>query len=324
MADVSETRILPPEFIEAAGKNYLSDLGTATGQYGTADLSKVYGPQYVAGLDPLQQQAQGLATAGVGSYQPFLNTAAAHQAAAAGYTGQAAAGQATAAGYAAPGAYTQFQSPYQQDVIDTTMADFDTQAAKGLPALRAKAIGQGAFGGGREGVQMAEYQSASDKNRASVLAQLNQQGFNQAQQLRQQALQNQMNLSNAQLGLGQSELGLGQGQLGLAGSQAGFLGQDVGALSTLGAMNQQQKQQTLSAQQQLAQQQLNQPMHAAQQYGSGVTQLIAGYPGQTTQMTQPSANPLMTAIGAGGTLAGIYGAMTGKFNANPLLQNRYS
>ena len=280
MADVSETRILPPEFIEAAGKNYLSDLGTATGQYGTADLSKVYGPQYVAGLDP------------------------------AGYTGQAAADQATAAGYAAPGAYTQFQSPYQQDVIDTTMADFDTQAAKGLPALRAKAIGQGAFGGGREGVQMAEYQSASDKNRASVLAQLNQQGFNQAQQLRQQALQNQMNLSNAQLGLGQSELGLGQGQLGLAGSQAGFLGQDVGALSTLGAMNQQQKQQTLSAQQQLAQQQL--------------TQLIAGYPGQTTQMTQPSANPLMTAIGAGGTLAGIYGAMTGKFNANPLLQNRYS
>ena len=296
MADVSETRILPPEFIEAAGKNYLSDLGTATGQYGTADLSKVYGPQYVAGLDPLQQQAEGLAKAGIGAYQPYLSTAAAHQA--------------TAAGYAAPGAYTQFQSPYQQDVIKATMDDYDIQAAKGLPALRAKAMGAGAFGGGREGVQLAEYQATSDKNRASLLAQLNQQGFNQAQDLRQQALQNQM--------------GLGQGQLGLAGSEAGFLGQDVGALSTLGALNQQQQQQTLGAQQQLAQQKLNQPMTAAQNYGTGVTQLIAGYPGQTTQMSQPSANPLMTAIGAGGTLAGIYGAMTGKFNANPLLQNRYS
>jgi hypothetical protein len=323
MADVTETRILPPEFIEAAGKNYLSDLSTATGDYKTADLSKVFGPQFVAGLDPLQQQAQGLATAGVGSYQPYLSTAAAHQAAAAGYTGQAAADQATAAGYAAPGAYTQFQSPYQQDVIKATMDDYDIQAAKGLPALRAKAMGAGAFGGGREGVQLAEYQATSDKNRASLLAQLNQQGFNQAQDLRQQALQNQMNLSNAQLGLGQSELGLGQGQLGLAGSQAGFLGQDVGALSTLGAMNQQQQQQTLGAQQQLAQQKLNQPMTAAQNYGTGVTQLIAGYPGQTTQMSQPSANPLMTAIGAGGTLAGIYGAMTGKFNAKPLLSKQF-
>jgi len=295
MADVSQTRILPPEFIEAAGKNYLSDLSTATGDYKTADLSKVFGPQFVAGLDPLQQQAEGLATAGVGSYKPYLSTAAAHQA--------------TAAGYAAPGAYTQFQSPYQQDVIKATMDDYDIQAAKGLPALRAKAMGAGAFGGGREGVQLAEYQATSDKNRASLLAQLNQQGFNQAQDLRQQALQNQM--------------GLGQGQLGLAGSEAGFLGQDVGALSTLGALNQQQQQQTLGAQQQLAQQKLNQPMTAAQNYGTGVTQLIAGYPGQTTQMSQPSANPLMTAIGAGGTLAGIYGAMTGKFNAKPLLTNQF-
>ena len=295
MADVSQTRILPPEFIEAAGKNYLSDLSTATGDYKTADLSKVFGPQFVAGLDPLQQQAEGLAKAGIGAYQPYLSTAAAHQA--------------TAAGYAAPGAYTQFQSPYQQDVIKATMDDYDIQAAKGLPALRAKAMGAGAFGGGREGVQLAEYQATSDKNRASLLAQLNQQGFNQAQDLRQQALQNQM--------------GLGQGQLGLAGSEAGFLGQDVGALSTLGALNQQQQQQTLGAQQQLAQQKLNQPMTAAQNYGTGVTQLIAGYPGQTTQMSQPSANPLMTAIGAGGTLAGIYGAMTGRFNANPLLSNKY-
>ena len=39
-------------------------------------------------------------------------------------------------------------SPFQQDVIKTTLDEFDVQAAKGLPSLRAQAIGAGAFGGG--------------------------------------------------------------------------------------------------------------------------------------------------------------------------------
>jgi len=178
-------------------------------------------------------------------------------------------------------------SPYQQDVIDTTLKEFDVQAAKGLPSLAASAIRSGAFGGAREGVQRAEYQQASDRNRAALQAQLLQQGFGQAQQLAQQALSNQLNL---------------------AGQQQQFIGQDVGALTTLGAQNQALQQAQLQAQQQLAQQQLQQPLTAAQTYGQGVTSLIAGYPGQQTQITQPSPNPLATAIGAGGTLAGIYRA----------------
>ena len=263
---VAEQRILPAPFIEAAGKTFLGDLATAAGDYKTADLSKAYGPQFVAGQDPLQAQAQALAQAGIGGYQPYLQTAAS---------------------YAAPGAYTQFQSPYQQDVIDATMQEFDVQAAKGLPALRAQAIGAGAFGGGREGVQLAEYQAGSDRNRGALLAQLNQSGFANAQNLRQQALQNQLNLGT-------------QGQT--------FLGQDVGALSTFGALNQAQAQAGLGASQQLAQQQLAQPMTAAQQYGQGVTSLIAGYPGQTQQTITPSPTPLSTALGTGTTLAGIYRA----------------
>ena len=54
---ISETRVRPPEFIEAAGKTFLGDLSTAVGDFKGADLSKVYGAQNVAGLDPLQQQA---------------------------------------------------------------------------------------------------------------------------------------------------------------------------------------------------------------------------------------------------------------------------
>ena len=58
---VSEQRVLPPEFIEAAGKTYLEDLSKATGQFKTADLSKTFGPQFVAGPSALQTQAEGLA-----------------------------------------------------------------------------------------------------------------------------------------------------------------------------------------------------------------------------------------------------------------------
>ena len=253
----------PPEFIEAAGKTYLTDLQKAVGGYKGADLSKVMGQQFVAGQDPLQARAQALAESGIGGYQPFLTSAAAS---------------------AGPTGYQQFMSPYQQDVIKTTLDEFDVQAAKGLPSLAAQAVKAGAFGGGREGVQRAEYQQASDRNRAALQAQLLQQGFGQAQNLAAQQYQQQ--------------LGLGQ-------AQQAFMGQDIASLSSLGAGVQAQRQAELQAQQQLAQQQLQQPMQAAQQYGAGVTSLIAGYPGQTTQTMTPSPSPISTALGVGSTLAGL-------------------
>ena len=258
----------PPEFIEAAAKPFITQLQQVTGDLKTADLSKIFGPQFVAGQDPLQQQAQQTALAGIGGYKPFLQAA------------QASTG---------PTGYQQFMSPYQQDVIDTTLQQFDVQAAKGLPALAAQAVNAGAFGGGREGVQRAEYQQASDRNRAALQAQLLQQGFGQAQQLAQQNIANQLNL----------------GQAGQA-----FLGQDVGALQTLGGINQAQQQAQLSAQQQLLQNQLNQPLQATQALGSGITGLIAGYPGGTSQTIQPNSGPsnVQTGISAGATLAGLYRA----------------
>jgi hypothetical protein len=268
MAEVSTVVNQPPEFIEAAAKPFIAQLQQVTGDYKDADLTKIFGPQFVAGLDKLQQQAQQTALAGIGGYKPFLQAA------------QASAG---------PTGYQQFMSPYQKDVIDTTLKEFDVQAQKGIPALAAQAVGAGAFGGGREGVQRAEYQQSSDRNRAALQAQLLQQGFGQAQQLAQQNIANQL-------------------QLGQAGQA--FLGQDVGALQTLGGINQAQQQAQLSAQQQLLQQQLNQPLQATQALGSGITGLIAGYPGSTqTQMT-PSPTALQTALGAGATLAGVYRAFS--------------
>jgi hypothetical protein len=271
-----------PTYLEGPAAAYVSQLQKVTGDIKDVDLSGQYGSQFVAGQDPLQAQAQQIAQQGIGAYQPFLQ--AAQQA------------QTTAAGLTGPSAYQQFMSPYQQDVIDTTLQQFDVQAQKGLPALSAQAIGAGAFGGGREGVQRAEYQQASDRNRAALQAQLLQQGFGQAQQAAQQAFMNQQTLGGQQLQLGQ----VGQT----------FLGQDVGALSTLGAQNQALTQAQLSAQQQLAQQQLNQPLAATQALGSGITGLIAGYPGGIQTQTQPSPTALQTALGAGATLAGVYRAFS--------------
>ena len=295
MAEVSTVVQQPPEFIEAAAKPYLTQLQQVTGGLKEADLSQIYGPQYVAGLGALTQQAIGKA-GGLGAYEPYLQQAGTQAA-------QAAAQAAQASQFMGPTAYQQYMSPYQQDVIGTTLTEFDVQAQKGLPALAAQAIGAGAFGGGREGVQRAEYMTASDRNRAALQAQLLQQGFGQASQLAAQGFGQQQALAQQQQALAQQQQQLAQ----LAPSLAG---QQISALTTLGGLQQSQAQAGLSAQQQLAQQQLMQPLQATQALGSGITSLIAGYPGSTQTQTQPSPTPLQTALGAGATLAGVYRAFS--------------
>jgi hypothetical protein len=263
MAEITQTRQLPAEFIEALGKTYGAQLTEAVGGLKGLDVSKIYGPQFVAPETALQQQAQQLGQ-GLGAYQPFLQAA------------QAATG---------PTAYQQFMSPYQQDVIDTTLRQYDIQAQKGLPSLAAQAIGAGAYGGGREGVQRAEYQTQSDLNRALLQAQLQQQGFGAAQQLAGQQY-NQ--------------------QLGLAGQAQGLLGSQISGLSALGQQQQAQRQAELEAQKQLEFQRIYQPLQTAQQYGAGIQPLISGYPSATTTQVTPSPTALQTGLGTLATLAGIY------------------
>ena len=266
MAEVQQVQQLPAPFIEAAGKTYLDDLTKAIGTTKGIDPSKFMGQAFVAGQDPLQTQAYGL-SAGLGSYAPYLQAAA-------GATG--------------PTAYQSYTSPYQADVIKTTMDQFDAQAQKGLPSLAAAAYGADAYGGGRAGVQRAEYQSASDMNRAALYAQLQQSGYGQAQQAAQTNYANQMNLAQA--------------APQLAGSQ-------IAGLTTLGAGQQAQSQALLDAQKQLGYQQAYQPLQTAERFGTGIASMISGYPGQTQQTTSPSPSALGQGLGAGATLAGIYRLM---------------
>ena len=222
----------------------------------------------IAGQDALQQQAQTLATQGVGSYQPFLQQA------------QASTG---------PQAFQQYMSPYQSQVIDASLAEFDRNAKMQQQQIADQAVASGAFGGGREGVMQSEYQAGSDRNRAALQAELLQQGFGQAQQAAQQNFANQMGLASA-----------------LPGLQSG----DISTLGSLGALNQAQQQAQLDAQREATRMAAYQPQEQLQNYGNLVTGIMGGMAGSGTQTSQvPDPGFLQTALGAAATGAGIYGAL---------------
>jgi len=148
------------------------------------------------------------------------------QAAGAGAAQGAANIAGSAAGMTGPNAYQQFMSPYQQQVIDATLSEFDKQRVAGQQQIKNAAISSGNFGGGREGAQLGQYQADSLADRSALQASMLQQGFGQANQLAQQNFANQGDLFGMQQGLGGmasnlfSQQGqMGQAQQGLAGAQ---------------------------------------------------------------------------------------------------------
>ena len=226
----------------------------------------------VAAQDRLQTEAQKRAEAGLGSFQPFLDQA-----------------QIASAASFSPQIAQQFMSPYQQQVIDTSLAEFDRQAAMQEQRIRDQAVASGAFGGGREGVLQSEFRTGSDRNRLALEAGLRQQGFQAAQQAAQQNFANQMGLASA-----------------LPGLQRG----DISTLGSLGALNQAQEQARLDAQREATRMAAFQPQEQLQQYGNLVTGIMGGMAGTGTQTSQiPDPGFLQTALGAAATGAGIYGAL---------------
>ena len=301
---ITETRTRPPQFIEDIGgdlaKNLVASTGVPTVSVGLSAISQRPGEAAadfakrqqaarefetrqqslaglaptVAGQDQLQKDAASLAASGVGSYQQFLDTAKTLTGAGTGQT--------------ATGLIQDYMSPYQTQVIDASLAEFDRNAAANRQRIRDQAVASGAFGGGREGVELAEYQTGSDMDRAMLQANLLQQGFGQAQAARQQDFANQQGL--AQL----------LPQLQRA---------DISTLGSVGAVQQAQSQAEADATREAARQATFLPQENLSRYAGQVAGLMGGYPGQTTQSFVPNPSPLQTAIGAGSALAGIFGAL---------------
>ena len=224
------------------------------------------------GFDPTTGAVTSVGTGtGISGYEPFLQQAQQ---------------------YSGPQAYQQFMSPYQQQVIDTTLTEFDRQKQMGLAQQQAQAVAGGAFGGAREGVQRAEYGSQTLQDRAALQAQLLQQGFGQAQQAAQTAFQQQS---------------------GLASLQPQLLSGQIGGLSALGQQQQQQQQAILDAQANAAKEAAFEPYTRYGLVGQQLTGLAGGFPGQvqTYNPIQP-ASTMQTLFGTLAGAGGIAGKVLGK------------
>ena len=264
----SVTQTLPSPYLTGAftalGERLLPLLSTS------AAINTASYAQQVAPESQLQQQARGMA-GGLGDYQQYLNQAQQ---------------------YSGPQAYQQFMSPYQQQVIDTTLTEFDKQRQQAMAGQNAQAVASGAFGGAREGVQRAEYGAQTLQDRSALQAQLLQQGFGQAQQAAGQAFQQQQ---------------------GLASLQPQLLGSQIGAMSALGQQQQAQQQAALDAQAAAAKEAAFEPYTRYGLVGQQLTGLAGGFPTQvqTYNPTQP-ASPLQSLLGTLTGVGGIAGKVLGK------------
>jgi hypothetical protein len=295
-----------PDYLESSAKDFARQLTASTSS--PIDTTKFTGRQFVAGEDPLQTQAINLATQGIGGFQPFLTSAQQAITQAGQDVGQvrqdlSGLGQfmGTGAGTGA-GSISAFQSPFQQQVIDESLRQFDLSRQGGLQQISDQAIASGAFGGGRQGALEGQFMADTALGRAGIEAQLRAQGFADAAARRGQAFGQQQSLANQRANLANQQAGLAQNQFALSNFQQAGKAADVANLGQLGAFRQGLTQSQLQADMDAARTGAFEAQQRLQQYGGGLGQLAgfaspASLPGATPS---PFSTALSTALGIGG------------------------
>ena len=224
----------------------------------------------MAGLGTVQRDATGQVTGftggtGVASFQPYIDQIGTQQ-------------------LLDPSGYQQFMSPYQREVIDTTMADFDRQAAIKQKNIADQAFTAGAFGGARQGVESAEYKANSDRSRAALLAGLYGTGFADARNQAQQQLTNLQSMAETVPALQASQ---------------------VAGLDALGLADQQLEQQKLNQLALAAQTAYDLPTQRITDVANIYGSIAGAMPGSPTQKFTP--NPVVQGIGG---FANMYRTLT--------------
>ena len=327
-----------------------------------------------AGLSGTELQGIDFAKQGVGAFEPYIqaasqgvtqgmdltqrgalaagaiDTAAQYQAAqdilarAVPVLGQGIGGiLGSAQGYS-PTQAEAFMNPYQQEVTRNALGEMRRQADIAQQGQAAQAIGAGAFGGTREGVQRAETERGIQDLMQQRIMQDYANNYAQAQQAAMQGFESQqgrqlaggqalgqagMQFANLGQGIGgltaqqagvdiskAGTLGSLGGQMGSLGTQYGALGQatqqlgaaDTGLLMGLGGLERQNEQAQIDA---IRSTQMQESMAPYQQLGF-VSDIYRGAPTTSmalTSQTAPSASPLQTAVGLGvGALTTAAGA----------------
>ena len=187
-----------------------------------------FAEQQLAGLSEGQKQAIASAMQGVGSFAPFLQQGA--EAVGQGIGQLGTAQQRVAAAGIDPTSYQQFMNPFLEDVIQKQYEDIAFEGAKQQAQL---------------GVLQGEIAANIADQQARTGAQLRSAGFQQAQNLAQQAAQQQLRQAQLTGQLGQTVAGLGVQTAGLGqlGQQMGV--QDINTLLGIGSLQQQQGQRQL-------------------------------------------------------------------------------
>ena len=285
-----------PDYLQDTAKDYARQLTAATSA--PIDTTKFTGRQFVAGEDPLQTQAIGLATQGIGSFQPFLQSAQQAITQAGQDVGGLQQFMGSGAGTGA-GSIADFTSPFQQQVIDESLRQFDESRKAGLQNISDLALQSGAFGGGRQGALEGQFLADTALGRAGLEAQLRAQGFADAAARRQQAFTQQQQLAAARAGQAQN-------QFALSNFQRQNLAGDVANLGQLGAFRQGLEQSRLAADADAARTGAYEPFQRLSTYGTGITGLAGGVAGQQFQ-TPAAANPFATALSTALGIGGLFG-----------------
>jgi len=309
----------PSPIIEEAQKAYLTSLRDQvetpldTSQFAPSVVGKTALDQAVqqqqatqAGLgqlqfDPTSGAISGVTGSGVASFQPYLDTAQATLGGVPDFIKAAGTQFQTQAGLTGPSAYQAFESPYQSAVRDATLAQFDEQAAIRQQAIKDQQAQLGVLGSGRAGVQTAEYQRKSDMDRALLQAQLNQQGFTQANQLAAQAFGQAGQLGAQQGQLAGLQSGLANQQLGLAQTVPGLQAQALGMGQNLAQQDFGFRQAQADAAREQNRLQQFESIDRLARLGQGITGLTPGAGTVTVQSGVPAAapSPIGNALTAG-------------------------
>jgi len=295
-------------------EQFLADIFKSASDLTGSGTQMPFAAQQLAGLSQGQRDAITRATQGVGAFQPFLQQGA--EAVGQGIGQLGTAQQRVAAAGIDPTSYQQFMNPFMEDVIATTQQDIADKGAQQQLQAQARAVGQGAFGGSRQAVLQGQIASDVMDQQARTGAQLRSAGFQQAQNLAQQAAQQQLRQAQLTGQLGQTVAGLGVQTAGLGqlGQQMGV--QDVNTLLGIGGLQQQQGQRELDVTRanQLAQQALPfQRIGFMSDIFRGVPALQQTY--STTTTPPPSRTSQLLGLGIAGLgAAGSAGGIGNLFN----------
>jgi hypothetical protein len=249
-----------------------------------------------ATFDPMQTSAFDIAQQGVGSYQPFVQSAA--QTYGSGITSLAGG-----AGSYNPVSAVSYMNPYQQQVTQNAIAEMQRQSQIAQQQLNANAVRSGAFGGSRQGVQAAETARNLADIQSSKILQDYAANFQQAQAAAQADFENQQRRMQ-QAGI--SSLQAAQGIANLGGQMQALQQGDISQLYNLGAQRQGLTQAQLDAERSLALQKQYEPFQRIQ----FASDIYRGAPsGQTTVGQTYGQQPSLASQFTGNALS-TYGALS--------------